>query len=210
MPMRPCLDCGELAEASRCPEHAPTATELRRTSARERGYDGRHDRLSKRARKLQPWCSDCLTTEALTLHHTEEAWRRHEARKPARLTDYEVLCGPCNNRRGSPRVGLDKPRGGDPSKQRRGPEVEAKFASHTERGGRLDLLSDSEPVAGRVGNDDPLLSVEHPQHSTCLNVVGGVSLVTPVRARGRDGRQMDGMVVALRTQYLKVHPRSLS
>jgi len=71
--MRPCLTCGTPTEASRCDEHAPTATELRRTSARERGYDARHDRLSKRARTLQPWCSDCLTTEALTLHHTEEA-----------------------------------------------------------------------------------------------------------------------------------------
>ncbi len=125
MTMRPCIECGVPSEASRCPEH----TRMRhrdRTSARQRGYGGRHDRLSKRARTLQPWCSDCLTTEALTLHHTEEAWRRHEARKPPRLSDYEVLCGPCNNRRGSPRVGLDKPRGGDPSKTPSGPDVEAK------------------------------------------------------------------------------------
>jgi len=127
--LKPCIECGVPSEASRCPEDT-RARHRERTSARARGYDGRHDRLSKWARKLQPWCSDCLGTEDLTLHHSEEAWRRHEARKPARLTDYEVLCGPCNNRRGSPRS-LPRPTGETPPDTPPGPAVEAKSRLHT-------------------------------------------------------------------------------
>jgi len=132
MSRRPCLTCGEVSEGSRCPDHT-RERHRDRTSARSRGYDGRHDRLSKRARKLQPFCLDCLTTENLTLHHTEEAWRRHEARKPPRLSDYVVLCGPCNNRRGSSRTatGLDKPRGRVPPETDKGPFGQAESRLHT-------------------------------------------------------------------------------
>ncbi len=127
MTLRPCLECGVPSEASRCPEH----TRMRhrdRTSARQRGYDGRHDRLSKRARKLQPWCTDCLPTEALTLHHTEEAWRRKAEGKSIRLRDVRVLCSPCNVDAGSSRP---DDQGKGPIDGRAGPPGEAKSAIET-------------------------------------------------------------------------------
>ena len=103
MTLRPCLTCGEVSEGSRCDEHAPTATELRRTSARERGYDAAWDRLSRKARRLQAFCLDCGTTADLTTDHLPSAWERKAQRKPIRLSDVAVVCGPCNNRRGSSR-----------------------------------------------------------------------------------------------------------
>ena len=60
MTLRPCLDCGEPTALTRRPEH--------------RGYDAEWDRLSRRARRLQPWCSDCGSTEDLQADHLPSAW----------------------------------------------------------------------------------------------------------------------------------------
>jgi len=79
MTLRPCLDCGEPTALTRCPEH--------------RGYDAEWDRLSRRARRLQPWCSDCGSTEDLQADHLPSAWERRAQRKPLRLKDIEVVCG---------------------------------------------------------------------------------------------------------------------
>ena len=103
----PCLDCGEpTGNGQRCPEHdqARKAAQVRpRRTFRQRGYDGAWDRLSRRARRAQPFCSECGATENLTTHHTDEAWRRHDRGLPVRLQDVAVLCGPCNTRAGSTR-----------------------------------------------------------------------------------------------------------
>lgn len=126
MTMTVCIVCGEPSTGPRCPEHA-----LRdlRGSARARGYDARWDRLSKRARKLQPWCTDCGATEALTTDHSPQAWQRAEAGLALRLEDVEVVCGPCNNRRGAARGpqtrGVEVPPGGF------GPSSHPKFGSHS-------------------------------------------------------------------------------
>ena len=60
--MRPCLDCGRLAQRTRCPEC--TRAHARRTKPPERRLlDSREwRRLRDRAVKLQPWCSDCHAT----------------------------------------------------------------------------------------------------------------------------------------------------
>ena len=50
---------GQPTAGTRCPEH--------------RGYDRRWRVLSERARKLQPWCSDCGATEDLQADHSPEA-----------------------------------------------------------------------------------------------------------------------------------------
>jgi len=89
MTLRPWLDCGEPTALSRCPEH--------------RGYDAEWDRLSRRARRLQPWRSDCGSTEDLQADHLPSAWERRAQRKPLRLKDIEVVCGECNRARGSSR-----------------------------------------------------------------------------------------------------------
>lgn len=100
--LRPCLDCGELTDQPRCPEHRPTRTE-HKSSASRRGYDYRWQQLSARARALQPFCDQCGTTEDLTVDHTPEAWKRKAAGKPIRLADIRVLCRSCNSSAGAAR-----------------------------------------------------------------------------------------------------------
>ncbi len=89
MTLRPCLDCGQPSPDARC---SPC-----------RGYDSRWDELSRRARKLQPFCSDCGATENLQADHSPEAWTRRAAGKAIRLKDIDVVCGPCNTERGQAR-----------------------------------------------------------------------------------------------------------
>jgi hypothetical protein len=87
--LRPCLDCGVPSASTRCTAH--------------RGYDSTWERLSKKARKLQPFCTDCGSTENLQADHSLEAWERRAAGKPIRLRDIDVVCGPCNVDRGQAR-----------------------------------------------------------------------------------------------------------
>lgn len=99
--LQPCLDCGELSDRNRCemhrPVHAPKA------DGTVRGYDWNWKRLSRRARRIQPWCSTCGATEDLTGDHSEQAWQRKEQGLPIRLEDVDVLCRPCNSAKGSAR-----------------------------------------------------------------------------------------------------------
>lgn len=110
----PCLDCGELTRnGQRCKpcEKAynrlnPPRTKphkLKRTTAQQRGYDGAWNRLSKRARMKQPFCSDCGATEELQADHLPVAWERKEKGLPIRLEDVDVVCAECNRKRGAAR-----------------------------------------------------------------------------------------------------------
>lgn len=104
MTLRPCVVCGEPAAGSRCAEHtSDSSTVDTKPHAAQRGYDWTWTKLSKRARRLQPFCTDCGATEDLQTDHTPEAWARKAAGKPIRLCDVEVVCGPCNRRRGAAR-----------------------------------------------------------------------------------------------------------
>ena len=126
MTLRPCLTCGEPTEGSRCDECAPAHARTHRTvkrSARDRGYDAAWDALSKRARRLQPFCSDCGTTEDLTTDHSPAAWQRRAEGPPIRLRDVDVVCRSDNARRGrarpgegGPAEGSTDPRGKAPSR----------------------------------------------------------------------------------------------
>lgn len=121
--LAPCIECGEPTMGSRCSEHArPDA----KGSPRGRGYDARHDALSRRARRAQPFCTECGTPEDLQLHHTPEAWERKAAGKVIRLVDVVVLCGE-HNRDAGPARG----RGRTPERGRPGPPTQAKFATQT-------------------------------------------------------------------------------
>jgi 5-methylcytosine-specific restriction enzyme A len=111
MTLRPCIDCGEPCDGPRCPEHTAPDT---KPDATTRGYDAAWKRLSRRARRLQPWCESCGATEDLQTDHTPEAWARKTAGKPIRLQDVRVLCGPCNRAAGAAR-GTSVTRGDDPS-----------------------------------------------------------------------------------------------
>ena len=99
MTLRPCLTCGEPCAAPRCPEHTTDP----KLPAAQRGYDAAWQRLSKRARRLQPFCLDCGATEDLQADHLPEAWARKAAGKAIRLSDIQVRCGPCNRAAGAAR-----------------------------------------------------------------------------------------------------------
>lgn len=105
MTAKPCLDCGTPTASTRCTEH--------------RGYDSAWERLSKKARRMQPWCEDCGSVENLTCDHSPEAWARKAAGKPIRLRDVAVVCMDCNNARGQARPkplqhnSIRRPKGGD-------------------------------------------------------------------------------------------------
>ncbi len=116
MTLRPCLTCGEPTDGPRCGEHTVDP----KPSARKRGYTTSWDRLSRKARKLQPFCTDCGATTDLQCDHTPQAWERKNAGKSIRLQDIDVVCGPCNRARGAargqnPRGHTPKPAGQDPA-----------------------------------------------------------------------------------------------
>lgn len=97
--MKVCAECGEPTTSTYCDEHTPP-----RPSAHQRGYDTKHRKLSKQARKLAPFCEDCGTTKNLTLDHGPETWARREEGKTLRLRDYRgVICRACQNKRGAAR-----------------------------------------------------------------------------------------------------------
>lgn len=93
---RPCLACGEPVEGSYCIEHKPQPSKSRR----DRGYEGSWRKVSARARRKQPWCSDCGSVDDLTADHTPAAWEAHDAGRPITLDLVDVVCRPCNSRRG--------------------------------------------------------------------------------------------------------------
>lgn len=140
MTLRPCIECGEPAEGPRCAEHVRPSSS--KASAAQRGYDAAWQRLSARARRLQPWCSDCGATVDLQCDHRPEAWARKAAGKPIRLADVDVVCGPCNRRRGAARSQQTpggsqqtrphaRTRGLTPPRPGTDPRPQAKSALHT-------------------------------------------------------------------------------
>jgi len=108
---RPCVRCGVPTPVSPCGECAAVGqrerASRRTTTTRGRGYDTTWRRLSERARAVQPWCSDCGSTEDLTADHSPEAWRRRERGQVIRLRDVDVLCRTCNIAAGPARPGGD-------------------------------------------------------------------------------------------------------
>lgn len=131
MTLRPCLDCGGLSKHSRCPDHDRGAWHTEGT-AHQRGYDHRWTKLSRRARKLQPFCTLCGTTDNLTTDHLASAWQRKAEGKVIRLADVRVLCQPCNVDAGTSRPGSRRATDGDKgSTGSRETAGEAKSALHT-------------------------------------------------------------------------------
>ena len=128
-----CPECGNVFQREKssayCDDCRPKEQlwQLRGKTTTERGYGARWQRLSKRARELQPFCTDCGRPDDLTADHTVEAWRRYEAGKSIRLRDIDVVCRDCNSARGEAR--------GDNIGERR------KIVDR-ERLARLDFLSD--------------------------------------------------------------------
>lgn len=97
---RPCLDCGEPTSSSRCD---PCSIERarrynrRRGSATARGYGYDWQRLSAKARRLQPYCIDCGSTEDLTADHVVPKGLGG----PSTMSNVVVRCRSCNARKGA-------------------------------------------------------------------------------------------------------------
>lgn len=93
-----CVECGEPCVDGRCDAHRPIKDQTTRRTRAQTGYTSAWDRLSLKARRLQPWCSDCGTKTDLTADHL---------RWPARtINDVDVVCRSCNSQRGeTPRDG---------------------------------------------------------------------------------------------------------
>lgn len=92
--LKPCASCGELSSSTYCEAHEPRrdrSDKSTRASAHRRGYGRKWQALSREARRLQPWCSDCGTAEDLTADHLVF---------PAlTLRDVDVVCRSCNSKR---------------------------------------------------------------------------------------------------------------
>lgn len=116
MTLRCCVECGTPSPGPRCPEHTLDT----KPTAAQRGYNNAWTRLSKRARRLQPFCTDCGSIEDLQCDHTPEAWQRKAAGKTIRLQDIAVRCGPCNRAAGAARGGAVT-RGDAPSEAEQDP-----------------------------------------------------------------------------------------
>lgn len=106
---KPCLTCGTLAVTGYCDTHMPKDRRVRHGRVRDnRGRDGRWDRLSRMARRMQDWCSACGSRADLTTDHTPAAWAAYFMGKPIRLTMVQVLCRACNARLGEAKPGSQR------------------------------------------------------------------------------------------------------
>lgn len=105
----PCATCGEPSELPRCPKHLrATARDTRREAERSTLYDAAWRRLSRRARQRQPFCTDCGATSRLTTDHLPEAHHARASGRSVTLRMVEVVCAPCNARRGPAHPGSDR------------------------------------------------------------------------------------------------------
>ncbi len=131
--LRPCLDCGTPTDgAIRCPDcraERNARTDRSRGNFRQRGYGNGWDALSRRARRAQPFCTDCGTSDDLSVDHLPGAWEKVQAGQRLTLADVEVVCGPCNNRRGARRAGTT--RGVTPPTRRSVPAAQPGIRLHT-------------------------------------------------------------------------------
>lgn len=114
----PCLVCGIPSVLGRCQAHRNPD----KPSPSRRGYGRAWARLSRYVRAASPVCVDCGATEDLTADHL-----RWPARGPA---DVEVVCRPCNSRRGPRRV-APHPSWGPPTDTR--PDLKSGTDSEAER-----------------------------------------------------------------------------
>lgn len=142
--MKICLDCGELSSENYCEECFP---EVRKAQRGERkpgdriaqGYDSRWQRLSRKARRMQPFCSDCGSEEDLQLDHTPKTWERWRQRKPIRLEHTGgVVCSDCNRARGDARTPGGGRYTGPPEQSGPVGQIPYLLAGNIEKGGDSD------------------------------------------------------------------------
>lgn len=119
MTMKPCVVCGEVTERSRCSEHI--LPDLRAKDRVTRQRTARWKRTSTRLRRQQPFCSECGTQDDLTVDHVIPL---ADGGDPYDENNLDVLCRPCNSRKGASTRG-------DEVREAEGPTAgKAESASH--------------------------------------------------------------------------------
>ena len=89
-----CLDCRRLVQGGGlCPE----CLARRRGKTAERGYDHQWKRFARQVIRMSPRCARCGSTRDLTVDHIDPATR---GKSRLTLNDVQVLCKPCNSRKG--------------------------------------------------------------------------------------------------------------
>lgn len=111
MTARPCVDCGDvIATGTRCDECRTIATPGKfRDRTHAHWNTARWKRLSKRLRRMQPWCSTCGSTNDLTVDHIVPIALRPDLTYT--LSNLDVLCRSCNGRKDA----ATRTRGSNPS-----------------------------------------------------------------------------------------------
>ena len=155
MTLRPCIHCGELSDRPRCTEHRAKKAPKKGTT--QRGYGHVWQQLSKRARRLQPFWSDCGSTDDLTVDHSRQAWERYEAGLPIRLDDVAVVCRPCNAARGQQRPTGGKAEGvaADPLGKAEGRLLTGNISGATGEISQSDLATVKRSLDAGVPNGTP-------------------------------------------------------
>lgn len=98
---KPCLKCGEPTDSTYCTEHKPAPREGRRTDTTKTAWK----KLSLRARRLQPFCTFCGSTDDLQLDHQPAAWHAIANGRTVTLAMVQVTCRHCNVQLGSSQPG---------------------------------------------------------------------------------------------------------
>lgn len=164
--LKPCAGCGDLAATAWCETCKPPKREPYPKRPRALGYDTAWDKLSRRARAIQPWCSDCGTERDLTCDHSEAAWQRKADGLPIRLVDVDVVCRSCNGRRGRARPASTQ--GGDLAPNRRGTAPLGKVSLSEDPSDRLPAPAGRShgPTASRKGPRRRARAVRAPGEGT--------------------------------------------
>lgn len=97
--MKLCPTCRRVTDTSPCRE-CKRAANRRRGAPSTRGYGPEWAALSRRARRLQPWCAACGATDDLTVDHLVPLAQTGTAVRPT-LADVQVLCRSCNSSKGA-------------------------------------------------------------------------------------------------------------
>lgn len=92
---KPCIKCGEPSPGTHCPGCRPTDTR----TTRDRKNNAQWKNLSKRLRRLSPFCEFCGATEQLSVDHILPVSDYPELTYATE--NCRVLCKQCNGKRGN-------------------------------------------------------------------------------------------------------------
>lgn len=96
--LKPCIKCGTPAPGTYCPGCRPADARIRKAKG-QAAHDPVWRKLSQRARRMQPWCTDCGATEDLTADHILPKVDYPELVHS--IENLAVRCRSCNSRRGA-------------------------------------------------------------------------------------------------------------